>query len=74
MKVFTAIAERDPQIKLYVGYVSGFTGAHSQGENLDELRENLREAIEMLLEDEEVKFEIEFVNTPSTPTGKSHEY
>ncbi|MEO0936311.1 MAG: type II toxin-antitoxin system HicB family antitoxin, partial [Cyanobacteria bacterium J06641_2] len=29
----------------------GFPGAHSQGETLDELQENLREVIEMLLED-----------------------
>ncbi|HEY9646415.1 MAG TPA: type II toxin-antitoxin system HicB family antitoxin [Chroococcidiopsis sp.] len=53
MRTFTAIIERDPDTKLYVGYVPGFPGAHSQGENLDELRENLREVIEMLLEDKD---------------------
>lgn len=52
MKTFTAIIERDPDTNLYVGYVPGFPGAHSQGETLDELNENLREVIEMLLEDE----------------------
>jgi len=52
MKSFTAIIERDPDTKLYVGYVPGFPGAHSQGETLDELQENLREVIEMLLEDD----------------------
>ncbi|NHC38210.1 type II toxin-antitoxin system HicB family antitoxin [Scytonema millei] len=52
MKVFTAIVERDTDTQLYVGYVPGFPGAHSQGETLDELQENLREVIEMLLEDE----------------------
>jgi predicted RNase H-like HicB family nuclease len=51
MKTFTAIIERDAQTKLYVGYVPGFPGAHSQGETLDELQQNLREVIEMLLED-----------------------
>ncbi|MEH1937674.1 MAG: type II toxin-antitoxin system HicB family antitoxin [Nostoc sp.] len=51
MKTFTAIVERDPDTKFYIGYVPGFTGAHSQGETLDELQENLREVIEMLLED-----------------------
>jgi predicted RNase H-like HicB family nuclease len=43
--------------KLYVGYVPGFPGAHSQGETLDELQENLPEVIEMLLEDQELVFE-----------------
>ncbi len=63
MRTFTAIIERDSQTQLYVGYVPGFPGAHSQGETLDELQENLREVIEMLLEDEELVFETEFVGT-----------
>jgi predicted RNase H-like HicB family nuclease len=63
MKTFTAIVEQDSDTNLYVGYVPGFTGAHSQGETLDELHENLREVIEMLLEDEEVVFKTEFVGT-----------
>ena len=52
MKNFTAIVERDTETNLYVGYVPGFSGAHSQAKTLDELQENLREVIEMLLEDE----------------------
>ena len=52
MKLFTAVIEKDIDTNLYVGYVPGFAGAHSQGETLDELRDNLREVIEMLLEDE----------------------
>lgn len=63
MKVFTAIVERDSDTNLYVGYVPGFPGAHSQGETLDELRDNLREVIEMLLEDEEVVFKTDFIGT-----------
>lgn len=55
MKVFTAVIERCPDTKLYISYVPGFSGAHSQGESLDELNSNLREAIEMLLEDGEPK-------------------
>ncbi|OIP72637.1 MAG: HicB family protein [Oscillatoriales cyanobacterium CG2_30_44_21] len=50
MKTFTAVIEKDLDTKLYVGYIPGFVGAHSQGETLDELQENLREVIEMLLE------------------------
>lgn len=63
MKTFTAIIERDSQTKLYVGYVPGFPGAHSQGETLDELQQNLGEVIEMLLEDTEPQFETEFIGT-----------
>ena len=62
MKTFTAIIEKDPDTQLYVGYVPGFPGAHSQGKTLDELQENLTEVIEMLLE-EDVTFETQFVGT-----------
>jgi hypothetical protein len=36
MKTFTAIAEaeNDPDTQLYVGYIPGFPGAHSQGERM----------------------------------------
>ncbi len=63
MKTFTAIIERDYDTNLCVGYIPGFPGAHSQGETLDELQNNLREVIEMLLEDEEVVFKAEFIGT-----------
>lgn len=49
MKTFTEIVEPDSDTQLYVGHVPGFPGAHSQGGTLDELQENLREVIEMLL-------------------------
>lgn len=65
MKVFTAVIERCPDTGLYVGYVPGFAGAHSQGESLDELQRNLREVIEMLLEDGDPALEAEFVGTQS---------
>jgi len=63
MKTFTAIVEKCPDTGLYVGYVPGFPGAHSQAITLDELHENLREVIEMLLEDGEPNLETEFVGT-----------
>ena len=63
MQTFTAIIERDRDTRLYVGYIPNFPGAHSQGETLDELRENLSEVLEMLLEDQPPKFETEFVGT-----------
>ncbi len=34
----------------YVGYVAEFPGANTQGETIDEVRENLREAISLLLD------------------------
>jgi predicted RNase H-like HicB family nuclease len=60
---FTAVVERCSETNLFVGYVPGFPGAHSQGETLDELNQNLREVIEMLLEDGEPTLEAEFVGT-----------
>jgi predicted RNase H-like HicB family nuclease len=60
---FTAIIERDRDTGLYVGYIPNFPGAHSQGKTLDELRDNLSEVLEMLMEDWEPKFETEFIGT-----------
>jgi len=65
MKVFTAVVERDQDTGLFVGYVPGFPGAHSQAESLDELQANLHEVIAMLLEDGEPHLEAEFVGTQS---------
>lgn len=69
MRKFTAVVERDPDTGLYVGYVPGFPGAHSQGASLDELNSNLREVIEMLLEDGEPKLEAEFVGIQTVSVG-----
>lgn len=63
MRAYTAVIERCPDTGLFVGYVPGFPGAHSQGETLDELQQNLAEVIAMLLEDGEPKLESEFVGT-----------
>ena len=63
MRTFTAVVERCPDTGLFVGYVPGFAGAHSQGETLDELNRNLSEVIAMLLEDGEPELESQFVGT-----------
>ena len=65
MRSFTAVVERCPKTGLYVGYVPGFPGAHSQGETRDELSENIREVVAMLLEDGEPALEAEFVGIQS---------
>ena len=51
MKTFTAYVEFDPESKLYVGIVPGIPGAHTQGATLDELHKNLKEVIELCLEE-----------------------
>jgi predicted RNase H-like HicB family nuclease len=63
MKEYIAVVEKCPDTGLYVGYVPGFPGAHTQGTTLDELNENLQEVIEMLLEDGEPELEGEFIGT-----------
>lgn len=61
MKTYSAVIERDSATGLYVGFVPGFQGAHSQGATLDELQQNLQEVIAMLLEDGEPRLESHFV-------------
>ena len=51
MRTFTAYVEWDPETKLYVGIVPGIAGAHTQAATLDELRDNLREVLELCLEE-----------------------
>jgi predicted RNase H-like HicB family nuclease len=51
MRTLTAYIEFDPETNLYVGFVPGVAGAHSQGATLDELHENLKEAVELCLEE-----------------------
>ena len=63
MKTYTAVVERCPETGLYVSYVPGFPGAHVQGETLDELNDNLREVIAMILEDGPPAMAGEFVGT-----------
>lgn len=62
-RIFTAVVERDADTGLYVGFVPGMPGAHTQAETLDELNTNLKEVVEMLLEDGEPNIEAEFIGT-----------
>ena len=50
-KNFTAIIEQDED-GLYVGRVPSLRGCVTQGETIDELVENLKDAIKLFLEDE----------------------
>jgi predicted RNase H-like HicB family nuclease len=46
---FTAIYEKAEEGG-YTGYVAELPGANTQGETLEETRENLRDAVELLLD------------------------
>ena len=63
MRQYTAVVEHCSDTQLYVGYIPGFPGAHSQGATLDELGRNLNEVVTMLLEDGDPHLETEFVGT-----------
>jgi len=41
----------------YVGYVAELPGANTQGETLEEVRENLSEAVELILNSNREEFE-----------------
>jgi len=49
----TAYVEFDPATQLFVGVVPGLPGAHTQGATIEELRSNLKEVLELCLEDYE---------------------
>lgn len=72
MKSYTAIVERCHDTGLYVGFIPGFPGAHTQAETLDELNENLQEVVEMLLEDGEPLLESEFIGTQNIIVNAAH--
>jgi predicted RNase H-like HicB family nuclease len=51
MRTFSAYVEWDPESALYVGIVPGNPGAHTQAATLDELQKNLKEVLELCLEE-----------------------
>lgn len=51
MKTFTAYIEYDPETAMYIGIVPGIPGAHTQAATLDELTANLKEVLELCLEE-----------------------
>lgn len=66
MRNLMAYIEKDSETGLYVGIIPGLPGAHTQGETLDELYKNLKEVVELCLEEmsSEEKEQIpEFVGT-----------
>jgi len=63
MKTFTAYVELDPETGFYVGTIPGIPGAHTQAATLDELKQNLKEVLELCLDeyDGPVEFLPQFV-------------
>jgi len=51
MRTFAAYIEWDPETKLYVGVIPGVPGAHTQAASLDELNANLKEVLQLCLEE-----------------------
>ncbi len=48
---FSAQIERDKETGVYVAYVPALPGAHTQAKSLDQLQVNLKEVIELCLEE-----------------------
>lgn len=65
MRTFTAYIEYDPETKLFFGTIPGLSGAYTQGETMEELRANLQEVLELILEEtgETIDDMPEFVGT-----------
>ena len=51
MRRFIAYIEKDPETGFYVGVIPSVPGAHTQGETLEELMENLKEVLSLCLEE-----------------------
>ena len=56
-RTYTAYIEFDSDTGSYVGTVPGLPGAHSQGKSLDELQKNLREVVQLVLEERKARGE-----------------
>jgi len=62
------VVEKCKDTGLYVGYIPGIPGAHTQAETLEELEENMKEVLD-LLNEEGVNLESSFVSLISLDIG-----
>ncbi|XGV96222.1 MAG: type II toxin-antitoxin system HicB family antitoxin [Leptolyngbya sp. BL-A-14] len=60
-KAFYVVIERDED-SIYVGEVPQLKACYSQGETIDELMQNIREVIEMCLDELEDETTTEFIS------------
>ena len=68
MRTFTYIIEKCNDTGYYIGSVPNLPGAHSQAATLDELNKNMREVIELVL-DENNELESEYIGTQNIQVG-----
>jgi predicted RNase H-like HicB family nuclease len=59
MNKFTAVFERDGD--WWIGYVEELPGANTQGRTLEEARENLKEAVALVIEENRKLTRLEFI-------------
>ena len=63
VRTYTAVIQYDAESKAYVGFVPALPGTHSCGDTLEELRSNLKEAMELMLEELQAEGEHEIEDT-----------
>ena len=51
LRSYTAIIEQDTATGYYVAHIPDLSGAHTQAETLEELKDNLQEVVGLVLED-----------------------
>ena len=61
MKKYTAVIQKCSDTGMFIAHVPGLVGAHTQGETLEELYDNLKEVLELIHEDGSPQIEEEFV-------------
>lgn len=64
MKIITSLIEKDPETGKFVAVVPSLPGAHTEAETIEDLLKNLKEVIELCLQElnpEEIKLLPEFV-------------
>jgi len=54
------VIEWDEESKMYVAFVPGLPGAHTQAASLDELKKNVQEVIELCVEEAKSRGETDF--------------
>ena len=67
--ILTAIVRPEPDAGGFSASIPALPGCHTQGETLDELNSNLREVVEMLLEEGEPKLDAHFIGTQTVTIG-----
>ncbi len=57
---FPVIIEWDEESKMYVAFIPGLPGAHTQAKSLDELESNVQEVVTLCLEEAKARGETDF--------------